>query len=685
MPGNAQQIKDLRKQITHHDRLYYVDAKPQISDRQYDRLIQQLAELEAKQPHLVTADSPTQRVGGEPISGFETVAHSRPMYSIDNTYDHDELRAWHERVVKGLNDQPIEYIVEPKIDGVAVSLRYQAGLLVQAVTRGDGQRGDDITANVRTIRSVPLSLSATASHQPSAVLEVRGEIFMTNEEFERINTLRRDDGEETYANPRNFTAGTLKQLDPKIAAQRRLHFLAHGRGQLEPDHYATQSELLVAMRQLGIPTNEHTKSCTGIDKVIETITSFETQRRELGYGVDGMVVKVDRYDLQDKLGFTSKAPRWCIAYKYAAEQAVTRLTSVDWQVGKTGKLTPRATMDPVFLAGTTVSHATLHNADEIERKDIRLGDTVVIEKAGEIIPQVVLVVKDQRPKNARKITPPELCPSCAKPVVSEEGEVAHRCVNPECPAQFREKMIWFAGRDQMDIEGLGEKVIHQLADAGLLNNFGNIYQLKDHTGQVVNLERMGETKVDNLINAIEASKSRGLQRVLAGLGIRHVGGRASQILSENFGNIDNLTAATEDQISEFEVDSEKSGIGPEIAKSLYQFLHSDAGQRVIEELKGAQVNLTVLKQSPSSAKASNLPFKGKTIVLTGTLENYDRKALSQKLESLGAKITSSVSSNTDLVVAGAGPGRKLDKARTLGIETWDETRLIAALGKQSIT
>ena len=682
MPGDAQQIQELRKQIAHHDRLYYVDAKPQISDRQYDRLMQQLVVLEAEHPELVTADSPTQRVGGEPISGFETVAHSRRMYSIDNTYDHDELRAWHDRVVKGLEEKSVEYLVEPKIDGVAVSLRYEGGQLVQAVTRGDGRRGDDITANVRTIRAVPLNLSATADDQPPEVLEVRGEIFMTDEEFERINAQRRGAGEETYANPRNFTAGTLKQLDPKITARRRLRFIAHGRGEIEPDHYPTQTELLAALRKLAIPTNEHTKSCKGIDEVIDTISSFEARRGQLGYGMDGMVVKLDRYDLQEKLGFTSKAPRWCIAYKYAAEQVVTRLLSVDWQVGKTGKLTPRATMDPVFLAGTTVSHATLHNADEIERKDIRLGDTVVIEKAGEIIPQVVQVVEEHRPKNARKITPPVQCPSCAGPVIREEGEAAHRCVNPECPAQFREKLIWFAGRDQMDIEGLGEKVVCQLADAGLVNNFGDIYRLKDRTADMVDLERMGVTKVDNLISAIEASKSRGLQRVLAGLGIRHVGGRASQILAENFGSIDNLIAATEEQISEFEVDGEKSGIGPEIAKSLYQFLHSDAGHHVIDELTEAQVDLTAPKRPSGSAQTSDSPFNGKTIVLTGTLDNYDRKTLSQKLESLGAKVTSSVSSNTDLVIAGSSAGSKLDKATALGVETWDEARLIAALGEQ---
>ncbi len=697
MPSDTERIEQLRRQIGRHDRLYYVDARPEISDRAYDRLMEELKGLEAANPQLVTADSATQRVGAAASGGeFETVAHAVPMYSIDNTYyknatdgpgaEKNNLRKWHESNVKRLghdselfDHEEITYVVEPKIDGVAVSLRYEQGRLVQALSRGDGRRGDDITRNVRTIREIPLRLGDEASLP--AVLEVRGEVFMDNTEFERINAQRREADEETYANPRNFTAGTLKQRSAKTVAERKLHFVAHGRGQIEPDSFETYHELLDAIKAYGLAISPHTQACRGIDQVLEVIDAFEKLRPTLDYGTDGMVVKVDRLADQKTLGHTSKAPRWCIAYKYAAEQATTKLLSVDWQVGKTGKLTPRATMEPVFLAGTTVQHATLHNADEIERKDIRVGDTVVIEKAGEIIPQVVRVEMSKRPRGAKAITPPAACPSCGGPVVREEGEAAHRCVNPECPAQFREKLIWFTGRDQMDIDGLGEKAVVQLADAGLLEHFGDIYRLKDRRDEMLALERMGETKVDNLLAAIETSKQRGLQRVLAGLGIALVGARASQIIAEHFGDIDALAAASAEEIGSFEVDGEKSGIGPEIAQSLFAFLSSEAGRRIVEELKAAGVNLTQPKRQRAQAENDESPWAGKVIVLTGTLESYERKPLTEKLESLGAKVTSSVSKKTDLVIAGDKAGSKLDKAEQLGVEVWDEQRLREVLGQ----
>ena len=673
---DAARIDDLRRLIRHHNRLYYVEAAPEISDRQFDELLRELKDLEAAHPDLLRPDSPTQHVGGEPISGFRTVAHAAPMYSLDNTYDREELLAWQERVVKALGDEPIAFLAEPKIDGVAVSLRYEAGALVQALTRGDGRSGDDVTHNVRTIRAVPLRL-VSSGDGPAApdVLEVRGEIVIPDREFARINAARADAGEEAFANPRNATAGTLKQLDPSGVSERRMEFYAHGRGQVEPDPFESYAAFNDALRSFGLPTTPDARLCADIGEVWDHIEGFEARRTRLGFGTDGMVVKVDRFELQEKLGYTSKAPRWCIAYKYAAEQAVTKLLEVDWQVGKTGKLTPRATMEPVFLAGTTVRHATLHNADEIERKDIRIGDTVIIEKAGEIIPQVVEVLTDKREHSARVPEVPGECPDCGAQVVREEGEVAHRCSNPQCPAQIRERIIWFCGRDQMDIEGMGEKVVHQLAEAGLLGAFGDVFRLGDHRDAMLELERMGETKVDNLIRAIEKSKSKGLACVLAGLGIRHVGGRAAQILAGHFRTIKALREAAVEDLESFEVAGEKSGIGEQIALSLHEFLHSESGQRVVEDLEAAGVLLEATAPAGPTADVPPSAFTGKTIVITGTLDGYDRKDLSKRLETMGARVTGSVSKNTDLVIAGDRAGSKLKKANELGIEVWGREEL----------
>ena len=691
----AQRIEQLRRDIRRHDHLYYVEADPEISDRDYDRLLRELQDLEAAHPEVVTADSPTQRVAGQPIEGFETVDHSRPMLSIDNTYDQAELRAWYNRVLKGLGhdaakvqtpapepaglfadaeaytheQDPVGFVLEPKVDGVAVSLRYEAGQLTVAATRGDGRRGDNITHAVRTIRAIPLRLHA---NDVPDLLEVRGEIYMTQAEFQRLNEKREADGQERFANPRNATAGTLKQLDPRIIAQRRLAFYAHGRGAIDPERVDRHSDLLKALARWGVPVNPHTTFATGFDDIWQRIEDFEATRRELGYQVDGIVVKVDRYDQQEELGYTSHAPRWCIAFKYEAEQATTRVLSIDWQVGKTGKLTPAVTMEPVFLAGTTVRHASLHNPDEVERKDVRVGDAVVIEKAGDIIPQVVRVVKENRPPGTRKVKAPTHCPSCGEQIVRVEGEVDIRCVNPDCPAQFREKMIWFAARGQMDIDGLGEKVIDQLINASLLSSFRDLYTLHEKRDELTELERMGEKKVDNLINAIADSKQRGLSRVLAGLSIRHIGARAAEIIAEHFGTIDALIAADEQTIADI------PDIGPISAASLHQFLHSDAGSHVIDELRDAGVKLTEDRRTPPASTDS--PVAGKTIVITGTLENHTRPELTDTLQRLGAKVTSSVSKNTDILIAGESAGSKLDKARSLGVEVWDEARLNEALG-----
>lgn len=675
--ADAKRIASLRREIDRHNRLYYVHAKPEISDFEFDRLLDELKSLEDKHPDLVTPDSPTRRVGGAPIDGFNTVTHARPMMSIDNTYSREDLAAWHQRVVKGLgggnlfgeNDSDVEYIAEPKIDGVAVSLRYENGGLVLAATRGDGSRGDDITHNARTIRAIPLQLDATKRKVPR-VFEVRGEVFMNDADFAQLNERRKAQGEETFMNPRNFTAGTLKQLDPRVTASRKLRFVAHGRGEIDPDAFESQSDLLQAVRDWGIPTNPETRTLRGIDEVWKFIESFEARREKLAYATDGVVVKVDRFDLQEKLGVTSKSPRWCIAYKYAAEQATTTLKAVTWQVGKGGTLTPVAELEPVLLAGTTVKRASLHNIDEIQRKDIRVGDAVVIEKAGEIIPQVIASVPTQRRASATPIAAPTLCPSCSSPVSRDEEQVAIRCNNPDCPAQVRERLIWFAARDQMDIDGLGDKGVNQLADAGLLKSFGDIYRLKNHRARLLELDRMGERKADNLLAGIEESRSRGLARVLAGLGIRHIGTRAAQLLAEHFGDIARLAAATPEEIARV------PEFGEVTARAVHDFLHSQSGRHVIHELREAGVDLTApLRAAPPS----DSPFKDKTIVLTGTLRSHERAELTEKLTALGARVSGSVSKKTSLVIAGEEAGSKLDKARELGIEVWNEEQLLAAL------
>ncbi len=681
----AERIDALREQINRHNRLYYVEHRPEISDREYDRLMQELETLEQQFPDLKTPDSPTQRVGGEPIEGFETVEHEAPMLSIDNTYDADELRRWGERVARGLGGDggegglfaDLRFVCEPKIDGVAISLLYEDGRLVRAVTRGDGRAGDDVTANARTIRAIPLRLTVLDEHadRTPAIpdrLEVRGEVFMTFSGFRKVNAAREEAGDPPFMNPRNATAGSLKQLDPRITAKRDLWFYAHGRGVVEPDPFDAHADYLAALRGYGLPVSPHAKPVEDVDAVLRFIGAFDGERAELDYPVDGVVVKLDDYEQQRSLGATSKAPRWCIAYKYAPDQAETTLLKVDWQVGKTGKLTPRATMEPVLLAGTTVRHATLHNQDEIDRKDIRVGDRVVIEKAGEVIPQVVEVKKDKRPGDAEPIRVPDQCPSCGGPVVREGEEVAHRCVNPECPAQFREKLIHFAGRNQMDIDGLGVKIVDQLLAADLVHRFADLYDLT--VDQLVELERMGEKSAQNLVEAIDASRQRGLSRVLASLGIRHIGLATARAIARRFPDIDALIEADADQLAEV------PDVGPIVAESLHTWLASEVGRQTIAQLKEAGVDLTSREyQAPDAAEADS-PFAGKTVVLTGTLDHYTRDELTERLEELGAKVTGSVSKKTDLLIAGESAGSKLDKAEQLGVEIWNEAQLREALG-----
>lgn len=730
----SQRAAQLRDELRRHNQHYYTDAAPEISDRAFDELLRELQDLEAQYPELFTPDSPTQRVGGAPIDGFVTVPHALPMLSIDNTYSREEFTMWHQRITKEVADAfpedhsgvATELILEPKIDGVALSLRYEDGVLVQALTRGDGVKGDDITHNIKTVNAIPLKLGASgegvwasARMDTPKTLEVRGEIYMPHAVFQSVNTQRQAAGEDLFANPRNSTAGTLKQKDPAKVI-RGLAFIAHGRGALSEDaaddFTTTHDRFLRTISALGASTHEHKLVCDTADEAWGFIEAFDEIRRTLPYDTDGVVTKFNRYDVQDHLGTRSKSPRWCIAYKYAAEQAETTLEAVEWQVGKTGKLTPRATMTPVLLAGTTVTHASLHNFGEMLRKDIRLGDTVVIEKAGEIIPQVIKVVEAHRPKNSQPPSAPGRCPECNTPVqiemdskrvqelevharkverekkraeklaakpkdiespepLNELDETARYCPNPECPAQFRERLTHFVGRNQMDIDALGEKTIHQLADAGLIQNLGDIFRLHEKREALLALDRMAEKKVDNLIQGVEDAKGRGLARVLAGLTIRHVGANGSKIFAWSFGDIDALAAASLEDLEALE------DVGPITAQSLHDFLHGEAGQHVIDELKEAGLDLT--EEQPAAASNADSdedsPFAGKKIVLTGTLEHFKRNDLKAKLESLGAKVSGSISKNTDLLIAGESAGSKLTKARSLGVEVWDEAKLLEHL------
>ncbi|MEE2680791.1 MAG: NAD-dependent DNA ligase LigA [Planctomycetota bacterium] len=656
-------IHELRELLHRANRSYYVEASPFMADSEFDRLLAELAELESRHPELTDPESPTARVGGAPVEGFETVEHRRRMMSIDNTYSIDDLTAWHERVLKGLEGEVPTFVCDPKIDGVAISIRYEAGRLVSAITRGDGERGDLVTSNVRAIDSVPLVLAEGAPE----VLEVRGEIYLPDDAFERLNQQRELAGEPLFANARNSTAGTLKSLDPGVVRSRGLRFRAHGRGEVigldDVDGHAAFTRRL---RALGIPTAERQVGCSTLEEVIEAIEHFDVERAGVGFAIDGMVVRVDRFDQQEELGATSKAPRWCIAFKYPAEQAETRLRAVDWQVGKGGTLTPRATMEPVLVSGTTVQHATLHNIEEIRRKDIRIGDQVVVEKAGEIIPQVIGAKVAARDGTQEMIEPPDHCPNCGGGV-EQDGPKLY-CTNPECPGQFRERLKWFVGRGQMDIDGFGEKLVDQLVEAGLVSHFADVFTLQRK--DLLALERMGETSADNLLAAAEVAKGRGLARVLAGLGIRHIGASAAKTLARAFPDAAALRAASVEELAALD------DFGEITARSLREYLDTPMAAEAFGRLAEVGVRLDREQATPP---VGDSPLAGKTIVLTGTLEISSRSALAARLEARGATVSGSVSGRTDLLIAGTKAGSKLTKAEALGIEVWDEARLLEEL------
>jgi DNA ligase (NAD+) len=657
----AERIEALRREIRRHDQLYFVDNAPEISDPQYDALVAELRELEAQHPELVTPDSPTQRVGERPLPGFAHVRHAIPMLSIDNTYSPEEVREFDQRVRKGLHGEPYEYLVDPKIDGVAVALRYEDGLFVQGATRGDGETGDDITQNLRTLRSVPLRLAGSGWPR---VLEPRGEVYWPRKAFEEHNRQRVAAGEEPFANPRNATAGTLKQLDARNVAQRGLVFACHSFGVIEPlpAEVKTHSELYARLKTWGIPVIPRARTCRDVEAVIAFIAEWDTRRHTLDYATDGLVVKVERFEQRERLGATSKAPRWCIAYKYAAEQAQSRLLSVDFQVGKLGTITPVANLEPVQLAGTTVKRATLHNFDQVRRLDLHVGDAVTVEKAGEIIPQVVAVDVGGRPRNAKPVRPPARCPECDGAVMQDEGGVYLRCINPACPAQLVERLRFFCARDQMDIEGAGIKLVEALVKAGLVRTYADLYRLHEQRDELVQLERMGEKSADNLLAGIERSKRQPLARVLAALGIRHVGVNTAELLAEHFGAMDAIMAADEAALQEVE------GIGPEVSASLREWFDSPNGKKTITELKAVGVNMA----QPQARRRTAGALAGKTVVVTGTLARYARKEIEDLIKEHGGKAAGSVSKNTDYVVAGESPGSKLDKARELGVRVLSE-------------
>jgi DNA ligase (NAD+) len=661
-----QRIAELRRQIRRHDHLYYVVARPEISDREYDRLYAELKQLEEQFPDLVTPNSPTRRVGGRPLKEFAHVRHLQPMLSLDNTYNVEELRAFDNRVRKLVPGETIEYVLEPKVDGVSINLRYESGRLSVGATRGDGVTGDDITANLKTIRAIPLRLETV---EPPRLLEVRGEAYMSIEGFKKLNAERVKAGEEKFANPRNAAAGSLKQLDPRIVAQRPLGAVFYSVGAAEGITFDTHAEVLDTLKEFGFPIPQHWWLCKEIEEVIARAEELQKLEARLPYEIDGAVVKVNNRRFWDKLGTTAKTPRWAIAYKYSHEQTETVLRDITIQVGRTGTLTPVAELEPVFLAGSTISRATLHNEEEIKRKDIRIGDTVIIEKAGEVIPAVVGVVKEKRTGKEKPFQMPTKCPVCGGPVRRDPEFVAWRCENIACPAQLKRTIGHFAARSAMDIEGIGEVLVNQLVDMELVKDVADLYSLT--VEQLAGLERMAEKSATNVVNAIAESKQRDLWRLIHALGIPHVGEGAARKLADHFGVLDKLAAAGIEQLIEVE------DVGPVMAGSIHDFFRNPRNQAVLAKLKKAGVWPV---QNPKS-KIQNLtaPFAGKTVVITGVLEKFSRAEAGEELRKRGAHVTGSVSKKTDYLLVGRDPGSKLDKAKQLGVKTLTEEDFLRML------
>jgi DNA ligase (NAD+) len=659
-------IEELRNLLNKWNHEYHVLDKPSVSDAEYDSAMQELVRLEAENPELVTTDSPSIRIGGAALSVFEKVEHRTPMLSLGNAFNEEDLRDFDRKVRQGVGED-IAYVCELKIDGLAVSLTYEDGLFVQGATRGDGTVGEDITQNLKTIRSIPLRLTKPVS------LEVRGEAYMPKKSFEALNEQRKKAGEELFANPRNVAAGSLRQLDPKLAAKRNLDIYVYGIGNVGSSGVVSHSEGLNLLDELGFKTNPERERHHDIEGVISYITKWQEKRPNLAYEIDGIVIKVDSLEQQDELGFTAKSPRWAIAYKFPAEEVVTKLIDIELNVGRTGVVTPTAILEPVRVAGTVVKRASLHNEDLIREKDIKLGDMVVVKKAGDIIPEVVSVLLERRTGEEVVFAMPTHCPECESELVRLEGEVALRCINPMCPAQIREGLIHFVSRDAMNIEGLGERVISQLFQEGLIADVADIYRLEKE--QLIKLERMGEKSASNLVHSIQASKANSLEKLLFGLGIRHVGAKAAKTIAQQFETMERLqTASVEELVAINE-------IGDKMADSIATYFQNPDVTKLIEELKALGVNMNYTGPKSVNVEDINSYFAGKTIVLTGKLEILSRNEAKDKIEQLGGKVSGSVSKNTDLLIAGEAAGSKLDQAKKHGVEIWDEERLVLELNK----
>ncbi|HYK73819.1 MAG TPA: NAD-dependent DNA ligase LigA [Pseudoneobacillus sp.] len=659
-------VKELQSLLNQYNYQYHVLDKPTVPDAEYDQLLKELVGFEEQYPELKTPDSPTQRVGGAVLDAFKKVEHRTPMLSLGNAFNEVDLKDFDRRVRQSVGGD-IAYVCELKIDGLAVSLRYEDGLFIQGATRGDGSIGEDITANLKTIKSIPLRLSEPVT------MEVRGEAFMPKKSFEALNAVKEENGEEPFANPRNAAAGSLRQLDPKIAASRNLDLFLYAIADVGATGVTSHSQGLDYLEKLGFKTNQERRRFATIDEVIEFVQGWTEKRPHLPYEIDGMVIKVDSLAQQEELGTTAKSPRWAIAYKFPAEEVVTVLKDIELSVGRTGVVTPTAILEPVRVAGTTVQRASLHNEDLIREKDIKIGDFVVIKKAGDIIPEVVNVLPERRTGAEKEFHMPTHCPECESELVRLEEEVALRCINPKCPAQIREGLIHFVSRDAMNIDGLGEKVISQLFQEKLIEDVADLYKLTKE--QVLGLERMGEKSVNNLLSAIEASKQNSLEKLLFGLGIRHVGAKAAKTLAQQFETMNRLSQTTRDELTAI------NEIGEKMADSIFTYFENEEVHELIEELTDAGVNMEYKGPKPVSAADSDSFFAGKTVVLTGKLEQLSRNEAKDQLEALGAKVAGSVSKKTDLVIAGEEAGSKLTKAQELGIEIWSEEKMLEELQK----
>jgi DNA ligase (NAD+) len=664
-PQITDRLNELRTQLQYHNYRYYVLDDPEISDAQYDRLLRELEGLESRYPEMITPDSPTQRVGARPLEKFETLPHTVPMLSLENAFNREEVWEFDERVKRFLKRaEDLTYTVEPKMDGLAIELIYQQGLLIRAATRGDGYVGEDVTQNVRTIPAVPLRLRPGNTPAPDR-LEIRGEVYLRLKDFREFNRKRLEAKEPAFANPRNAAAGSLRQLDPRVTAQRPLYFYAYGLGALAGLPFDGQGEILAALSQWGVPVNPQARRVKGIEAAWSFCRELEDLRHSLPYEIDGVVIKVDSLELQENLGVKSRSPRWALAFKFQPSQETTRILNIEVQVGRTGALTPVAILQPVVVGGVEVSRATLHNQDEIERKDIRIGDTVIIQRAGEVIPEVVKVVDGARPGRGTAFRLPAECPVCRSPVVRLPGEAAHRCINPNCSAQIKESIRHFASKGAMDIEGLGEKMVDQLVEKGLVKDYGDLYALTREA--LVPLERLADKSAGNLMEALERSKEAPLSKFIFALGIRFVGEHVAAILAGSYGALEALSAAPEEELLSIRE------VGPQVARSVRAFFDNPQNQKVVVKLLRGGV------QPKGEKTGGPKPLAGKTLVLTGRLIRFTREEAKERVQALGGKVAGSVSAKTDFLIAGDDPGSKLDKARDLEVPILSEEELVRLL------